>query len=76
MITEQPMMIIFVTVISLRDGIVLWEALEQKCQQRVWQHTDVVQHGQVGWMVLILQWKMVKFSGMSAVAIVPPVADI
>ena len=76
MTTKQPLMIIFVTSISLRDGIVLWEVLEQKCQQRVCQHTDVVQHGQVGWMVFILQWKMVKFSGMSAIAIVSPVANI
>ena len=28
---------------SQRDGIVLWELQEQKCQQRVCQHTDVVQ---------------------------------
>ena len=69
-------MFLFVTISSLGNGIVLWEVLEQKCLQRVWQHTDVVQHGQVGWMVLILQWKMVKFSGMSAVAVVPPVANI
>ena len=55
---------------SLRDGIVLWELREQKCQQHVCQHTDVVQTGQAGWMVLILQWKMVKFKGRSALVIV------
>ena len=53
----------------MRDGIVLWELQEQKCQQRVCQHTDVVQTGQGGWMVLILQWKMVKFSEKSALVI-------
>ena len=26
----------------LRDGIVSWELQEQKCQQRVRQHTDVL----------------------------------
>ena len=60
---------------SLRDGIVLWELQEQKCQQRVSQHTDVVQTGQAGWMVFILQWEMVKFPGTSALVIVKPVAD-
>ena len=54
---------------SLWDGIVFWEMLEQKCQQRVCQHTDVIQTGQAGWMVLILQWKMVKFKGRPALAI-------
>ena len=39
---------------SLRDGIVLWELQEQKCQQRMCQHWDVVHTYQVGWMVLIL----------------------
>ena len=58
-----------VTTNSLRDGIVLWELQEQKCQQRVCQHTDVVQPGQAGWMVLILQWKMVKFPEKSALVI-------
>ena len=58
-----------VTAYSLRDGIVLWELQEQKCQQHVCQHTDVVQTGQAGWMVLILQWKMVKLSGGSALVI-------
>ena len=38
----------FVTVHSLRDGIVWWELQEQKCQQRVCQHSDVVQTGQAG----------------------------
>ena len=66
----------FVTQHSLRDGIVLWELQEQKCQQRVCQHTDVVQTGQAGWMVLILQWMMMKFPGRSALAIVPLVANI
>ena len=54
----------------LRDGTVLWELQEKKCQQRVWNHSTVVQTGQAGWMVLILQWKMVKFKGRSALVIV------
>ena len=29
---------------SKRDGIVLWERQEQKCQQRLYQHSDVVQY--------------------------------
>ena len=73
---RHPMDTLSVTTCYLRDGIVLWELQGQKCQQRVCQHSDVVQTGQVGWMVLILQWKMVKFACMSAVAIVPPVANI
>ena len=52
-----------------RDGIVLWELQEQECQQRVCQHTDVVQTGQAGLMLLILQWKMVTFFGRSALVI-------
>ena len=60
---------------SLRDGIVLWELREQKCQQRVCQHTDVVQPGQAGWMALILQWKMVKFKGRYAFVIALLVAE-
>ena len=60
---------------SLRNGIVLREMQEQKCQQRVCQHTDVVQTGQAGWMVLILQWKMVKFEGRSALVIALLIAD-
>ena len=64
-----------VTSNSLRDGIVLGELQEQKCQQHVCQHSDVVQSTQAGWMVLILQWKMVKFKGGSALVIVPPVAN-
>ena len=60
---------------SSRDGIVLWELQGQKCQQRVCQHTNVVRSGQAGWMVLIQQWKLVKFPGRSALAIVPPVAN-
>ena len=66
----------YVTTHSLRDGIVLWELQEQKCQQRVCQPTDVVQPRQAGWMVLILQWKMMKFQERSALAIVAPVADV
>ena len=65
----------YVTTNSLGDGIVSWELQEQKCQQRVYQHTDVVQTGQVGLMVLILRWKMVKFKGRSALVIALPVAD-
>ena len=58
-----------VTTNSLWDGIVLWELQEQKCQQRVCQHSDVVHPGQAGLMVLILQWRMVKFFGRSALVI-------
>ena len=64
-----------VTTHSPKDGIVLWELQEQKCQQPVCQCTVVVQTSQAGWMVLILQWKMVKFAGWSALVVVPPVAD-
>ena len=60
---------------SLRNGIALWELQEQKCPQQVCQHTDVVHTGQVGWMMLILQWKMVKFSRRSALVITLLVAD-
>ena len=59
----------------LRDGIVLLELRAQKCQQRVCHHADVVQTGQAGWMVLILQWKMVKFKGRSALVIAILVAN-
>ena len=59
----------FVNTYSQRDGIVLWELQEQKCQQRVCQHTGVVQPGQAGWLELILQWKMVKFPGWSVLVI-------
>ena len=65
-----------VTETSLRVGIVLWELQEQECQQSVCQYSDVVQTGQAGWMVLILQWKMVKFPGRSALAIVLQVANM
>ena len=65
----------YVTPTSLGDGIVLWELQEQKCQQCVYQHTDVVQPGQVGWMVFILRWKMVKFKGRSALVIALLVAN-
>ena len=41
-----------------------------KIQQRVCQHIDVVQTGQAGWMVLILQWKMMRFSERFALVIV------
>ena len=64
-----------VTTHSPRDGIVLWELQERKCQQPVCQCTDVVQTSQAGWMVLILHWKIVKFAGWSALVVVPPVAD-
>ena len=75
-VTSHRMVQTYVTTHSLRDGIVLWELQEQKCQQRVCQHTDVVQTGQAGWMVLILQWMMMKFQERSALAIVTPVAHI
>ena len=63
---------------SLRDGIVLWDMQEQECQQSVCQHSDVVQNGQAGWLMPILQWKMVKFIRWSALAIalLPEVANI
>ena len=60
---------------SVRDGIVLWELQEQKCQQHVCRNTDVVQPGQAGWMVLIPHWKMVKFLGRSALVIALLVAN-
>ena len=44
-------------------------------QQRACQPTDVVQTGQAGWKVLILQWKMVKFKGRSALVIALLVAN-
>ena len=46
-----------------------------KIQQRVYQHIDVVQTGQAGWMVLILQWKMMRFSERFALVIVLPVVN-
>ena len=64
-----------VTTYSPRDGIVLWELQEQKCQQRMCQHIAVVQTGQAGWMVLILQWKMVKSTERSALVIAIVVAN-
>ena len=73
-ITLHPNLVLLCVTVSLRDGIVLWELQEQKCQQRVSQHTDVVQTGQAGWMVFILQWEMVKFPGKSALVIVSTVA--
>ena len=63
------------TTYSPRDGIVLWELQEQKCQQHVCHPTDVVQTGQAGWMMLNLQWKRVKFSGGSALVITLLVAN-
>ena len=57
------------------DGIVLREQQERKCQQHVCQHTGVVQPTLAGWMVPILQWKMVKFSGRSALVIILWVAN-
>ena len=68
-VTKHLKIQICVTTNSLRDGIVLWELQEQKCQQRVCQHSDVVPTGQAGWMVLILQWKMVKLPEQSALVI-------
>ena len=64
-----------VTTYSPRDGIVLWELQEQKCQQCVCQHLDVVQISQAGWMLLILQWTTIKLTGMSALVIVSKVAN-
>ena len=75
-VTSHRMVQSYVTTHSLRDGIVLWELQEQKCQQRVCQPTDVVQSRQAGWMVLILQWMMMKFLGRSALAIVLQVANL
>ena len=68
-VTQHPRNKRCVTTTLLRNGIVLWELQEQKCQQRVCQHTDVVHSGLAGWMLLILQWKMVKFEGRSALVI-------
>ena len=47
-ITKHPSIKRRATIHSLRDGIVLWELQEQKCQQRVCQHTDVEQTGRAG----------------------------
>ena len=65
----------WVTTNFLRDGFVLRELQWQKCQQRVCQHIDVIQTGQAGWMVLILQWKMMSFSERSALVTVLPVVN-
>ena len=73
---HRPLVQYFVTTNSLSDGIVLWKLQEQKCQQRVCQHTDVVQTGQAGWIVLIQQWKMEKFTRWSALMTVRRVAQI
>ena len=51
---------------SSRDGIVLWELQEQKCQQHVCQHLDVVQPTLAGWWLLILRWKTAKLPEKSA----------
>ena len=75
-VTARRMVQSYVITHSLRDGIVLWELQEQKCQQRVCQPTDVVQSGQAGWKVFILQWMMMKFQERSALVIVAPVANI
>ena len=69
-VTKHPAIQIPATENSLRDGIVLWELQERKCQQRVCQHSDVVHTCQVGWKVLILQWKMVKFTGRYASVVI------
>ena len=63
------------TACYLWDGIVLWELQGQKCQQSVCQHSDVIQSGQAGWMVLILLWKIVKSTDWSALVIVLQVAN-
>ena len=63
------------TTYSPRDGIVFKDTQEKKCQQRVCQHSGVVQTGQAGWIVLILQWKMVKFPGWSVLVIALLVAN-
>ena len=39
------------------------------------QHIDVIQTGQAGWMVLIPQWKMMRFSERSALVTVLPVVN-
>ena len=39
------------------------------------QHIDVIQTVQAGWMVLILQWKMMRFSKRSALVTVLPVVN-
>ena len=67
--------VICVTNISLRNGILLWELQEQEWQQRVCQHSDVVLTGQAGWRLLILRLKMVKFKRKPALVIVIPVAN-
>ena len=67
---HPSVVLLSVTIYSLGDGIVLGELQEQKCQQHVCQHLDVAQTGQAGWRVLILQWKMVKFPGESALVII------
>ena len=46
-----------------------------KIQQRVCQHIDVVQTVQAGWMVLILQWKMMRFSERFTLVTVLPVVN-
>ena len=74
-VTKHPGTKRGVTSNSLRDGIVLRELQGPKCQQRVCQHTDVVQTGQAGWMVLILRWKMVKLKRWSALVIALLVAN-
>ena len=74
-VTLLPYIRLCVTTCYLRDGIVLRELQVQKCQQRVCKHTDVVQNGQVGWMVLILLLKMVRSKERSALVIVVQIAN-
>ena len=65
----------FVKANSLWDGIVLWELQEQKCQQLVYQHSDVGQTRLAGYRLLVLKWKKVKFTGRSALVIALMVAN-
>ena len=68
-VTKLPCIKVRVKINSM-GGIVLWELQEQKCQQRVWQQTDVVQTSLAGCMVLILLWNMARFSGRSALVVI------
>ena len=68
-VTKLPRIKVRVTRDSM-GGIVLWELQEQKCQQRVWQQTNVVQTSLAGCMVLILLWNMARFSGRSALVVI------
>ena len=64
-----------VTTYSPTDGIVLWELQEQKCQQLVYQHSDVGKTRLAGYRLLVLKWKKVKFTGRSALVIALLVAN-